>query len=39
MTLLRDYGQFADISASYINDEVVLLIIIPKFCMKSPCEE
>ncbi len=29
----------ADISASYVHDEVVHLVIISKICLKPPCEE
>ncbi len=37
--MLRDYGPFADISASYINKVVAHPIIVPKTCLKPPCEE
>ncbi len=40
MTVLRDYGPFADISASYVNDIVVaLLVIVPTIGLKPPFEE
>ncbi len=37
MNLLRDYGPFADIPASHVNDVVAHLVIISKICLKPPC--
>ncbi len=39
MSLLRDYGPFADISARYVQEKVAHLVIIPKICLKHPWEE
>ncbi len=39
INLLKDYEAFADISVSSVNDVVVHVVIIPKICLKPPCEE
>ncbi len=34
ISLLRDYGLFANVSASNIQGKVVYLVIVPKICLK-----
>ncbi len=39
MNQLSDFGPSVDISASYANDNVAHLIVVPKICLKPPNEE
>ncbi len=39
ISLLRNYDPYVDISATYVHDKFAHLVIIPKICLKPPCEE
>ncbi len=39
MIKLREYRSFANISPDYMNGEVANQVIMPRVCLKSPCEE
>ncbi len=36
---LREYRSFANISPTHVNGEDAHLVIVPKNCLKPPCEE
>ncbi len=39
MSKLREYGPFANIFPAYVRGIVAHLVIVPKICLKPPCEE